>query len=44
MEVLLKGTFSGAYHIYYNRLLEIYGHILEGDMIPNIVYNKLKKI
>lgn len=42
MEILLKGTFSGTYHIYYKKLLEIYGHFWEFDMSPNNVYNELK--
>ena len=44
MEVLLEGTYYGSHQIYKNRLMEVYGHFLERDMLPNTVYNYFRII
>ncbi len=44
MEVLLKGRFSGEYKKYSDRIYEIYGNTVKGDMLPNNVYDKLKGV
>lgn len=41
MEVLLKGRFSVEYKKYNDKIYEIYGNTVKGDMLPNNVYDKL---
>lgn len=49
MDILLEGTFSGSYHKYYNKLCELRGSYfifewVRRDVIPNVLYDKLKKV